>query len=91
MKDSNEVEIQVGDLILYGYGFYQAPVVGRVVHLYKNSFKYEYTNAHWDNELIVSTSICKMPHFCKIVNKLYSNELIKLFNLHIIGIKPKEE
>jgi len=69
MNDAKGIEIKVGDLILYGYGFYCAPLVGKVLAIYKNSVRYRYTyNIKCNNEIRKLESICKRPEYCLVCN-----------------------
>ena len=77
MKNVNNIEIQVGDIIIYGYGFYSTPVMGLVTKLYKNSFAFEYrpigfTGAIWQ-------SVCKKPNYSVVVTEVITPELINIF------------
>lgn len=81
MNDLNKKEIKVGDLVLYSHGFY-APVVGAVVKLYKNSFRFEYCRTDYKGETQVIDSVCKIPSASVIVTPLKDNKsFLDIFNI----------
>lgn len=68
MKDANNREIEVGDVVLYGYKFYCSPKLGLVTDIYKNGFRFKYGAKHWQTkEDIITESVCKRPDFAVVV------------------------
>jgi len=85
MIDANGVEIQVGDLIVYGYGF-NRPVLGIVTRetVQGFSYLYEYVD-HYSQQRMIESSICKKPRYSIVVTNLANNGLfIQAFGAELL-------
>lgn len=82
IKDANEITIKIDDLLLYGYGFYSRPVVGKVIALYKKHVRIKFVGI---NECVIET-VCKKPEYSLVVNHFKDDpKTVELFGLNHLG------
>jgi hypothetical protein len=83
MNDGRGRQFREGDIIIYGYGYWSAPVVGVVKKVMKKGIKFEYIYRNrWDGTEQVSTTICKKPECALIINPIAKHdELLELFGV----------
>lgn len=102
MKDARDKTIRIGDVILYGYGFFREPKVGIVTKVHTTSFSYRYASYYEpfqpiirlptpyelkDGRWRIIDSRCNRPDAAIVVNPLAKNpDFVTLFGLNQIEL-----